>query len=243
MELPGRQNELIEQVVAANPNTVVVINAGAPVNLKWRNEVPAILEAFYPGMEGGNAIARILLGEVNPSGKLPVTFPQRLEDTPAFINSTYPGAREINYGEGIFVGYRYYDKRQLEPAFPFGHGLSYTQFKIGEINAAEVIEQGALVTMRVRIQNTGQVAGKEVVQLYVSDLESSLPRPVKELKGFQKIYLLPGEEREVSFTLQPRDLAYYDAHRKCWITEPGDYELCIGVSVEDIRVKKRFTLK
>ena len=243
MELPGRQNELIEQVVAANPNTVVVINAGAPVNLKWRNEVPAILEAFYPGMEGGNAIARILLGEVNPSGKLPVTFPQRLEDTPAFINSTYPGAREINYGEGIFVGYRYYDKRQLEPAFPFGHGLSYTQFKIGEINAAEVIEQGALGTMRVRIQNTGQVAGKEVVQLYVSDLESSLPRPVKELKGFQKIYLLPGEEREVSFTLQPRDLAYYDAHRKCWITEPGEYELCIGVSVEDIRVKKRFTLK
>ena len=214
MELPGRQNELIRQVVAANPNTVVVINAGAPVNLPWRNEIPAILDAFYPGMEGGNAVARILLGEVNPSGKLPVTFPQRLEDAPAYINGTYPGAREINYGEGIFVGYRYYDKRQLAPAFPFGHGLSYSQFQIGGLEAVYAIEQGSLVEVRVRIKNTGYLAGKEVVQLYVSDLESSLPRPVKELKGFQKVSLQPGEEKEVCFTLKPRDLAYYDPYRK-----------------------------
>jgi beta-glucosidase len=196
MELPGRQNELIQRVVEANPNTVVVINAGAPVSLPWQNDIPAILEAFYPGMEGGNAVARILLGEVNPSGKLPVTFPKRLEDTPAYINSTYPGAREINYGEGIFVGYRYYDKRRLEPAFPFGYGLSYTQFQIGAVEAADVIDQGAQVEVQVKICNSGPVAGKEVVQLYVRDLDSSLPRPVKELKGFQKVFLQPGEEKD-----------------------------------------------
>ena len=243
MELPGRQNELIRQVLAVNPNTIVVINAGAPVDMPWRNEVQAILEAFYPGMEGGNAVARILLGEVNPSGKLPVTFPQRLEDTPAYINSTYPGARDINYGEGIYVGYRYYDKRQIEPAFPFGHGMSYTQYLIGEIESEDVFEHGAQIDARVRTQNIGDVAGKEVLQLYVSDVESSLPRPVKELKGFKKVSLQPGEEKVVSFTLHPRDLAYYDPYRKCWIAEPGEYELSIGVSVQDIRARKRITMK
>jgi beta-glucosidase len=243
MELPGRQNELIQRVVEANPNTVVVINAGAPVSLPWQNDIPAILEAFYPGMEGGNAVARILLGDVNPSGKLPVTFPKRLEDTPAYINSTYPGARDIYYGEGIFVGYRYYDKRQLEPAFPFGHGLSYTQFQIGAVEAAEVVDQGAQVDVHVKISNTGPVAGREVVQLYVSDLESSLPRPVKELKGFQKVDLQPGEEKDIWFSLSPRDLSFYDPYRKSWIAEPGDFELLIGVSAQDIRGKKKITLK
>lgn len=243
MDLPGRQNELIQRVGQVNPNTIVVFNAGAPVTMPWQDEIPAILEAFYPGMEGGNAIARILLGEVNPSGKLPVTFPKRMEDTPAYINGTYPGARDINYGEGIFVGYRYYDKRRLAPAYPFGHGLSYTQFQIGAVEAADEFDQGAPVDVRVKIRNTGSVAGKEVVQLYVSDLESSLPRPIKELKGFQKIFLQPGEEKEICFSLNSRDLAYYDPCWKGWVAEPGDFELSIGVSAQDIRAKKRFTLK
>jgi beta-glucosidase len=242
MELPGKQNELIHRVVVANPNTVVVLYAGAPVNMPWRDQVLAILDAFYPGMEGGNAVARIILGEVNPSGKLPVTFPKRLEDTPAYINSTYPGARDINYGEGIFVGYRYYDKRKLEPAFPFGHGLSYSQFQIEALEVADEVSQGEAFEIRVKVTNTGQVAGKEVVQLYISDLEASLPRPVKELKGFQKVTLQPGEERVVSFPLVPRDLSFYDPNRKSWVAESGEFEVLVGTSSEDIRYKGRLTL-
>ena len=243
MELPGRQNELIRRVVEANPKTIVVLNAGAPVRLPWQNEIPAILEAFYPGMEGGNAVVRILLGEVNPSGKLPVTFPKRLEDTPAYINSTYLGARDINYGEGIFVGYRYYDKRKVEPAFPFGHGLTYTQFELGPVVATETVEQGAKFEIMVKLRNTGAVPGKEVIQLYVSDLEASLPRPDKELKGFKKVALQPGEEQEVSFFLTKRDLAFYDPYQKTWVAEPGEFELLVGFSAQDIREKCKVTLR
>ena len=141
MELTGRQNELVEAVLAANPSTVVVLNAGSPVRLPWAEQVPALLEAFYPGLEGGNAIARILLGEVNPSGKLTETFPKRLEDTPAYIN--YPGTKEVHYGEGIFVGYRYYDMRDIAPVFPFGHGLSYTTFEYSGLRLPAEVRPGS----------------------------------------------------------------------------------------------------
>jgi len=242
MDLPSPQDELIRQVTQANPNTIVVLNCGGPVCLPWLDQVPAVLNAFYPGMEGGNAVARVLLGEVNPSGKLPVTFPKRIEDNPAFINNTYSGARDINYGEGLFVGYRYYDKRQIKPAFPFGHGLSYTTFDYGKITMDEMVETGEPVQVKVGICNTGSKAGMEVIQLYVRDVESSLPRPPKELKGFKKVLLQPGEEKEVGFTLSMRDLSYYDPYQKRWIAEAGEFEILIGASSRDVRARAKFRL-
>jgi len=240
MELPGRQNELIQSVARANPNTVVVLNCGAPVTMPWINEVPAVLTAFYPGQEGGNAVAGVLLGEINPSGKLTVTFPQRLEDTPAYIN--YPGTREVFYGEGLFVGYRYYDKRRIEPLFPFGHGLSYTTFEYGRIEAPASFQPGETVQVSLPVKNTGRQPGKEVVQLYIHDRQSSLPRPPKELKAFSKISLLPGESTTVHFELDQRAFSFYDPYKKQWTAEPGEFEILAGSSSRDIRAKTLITL-
>jgi beta-glucosidase len=233
--LPGRQNELISAVAKGNPKTIVVLHSGSPVTMPWLDEVPAVLEAFYSGQEGGNAITSILFGEVNPSGKLAVTFPKRLEDTPAFIN--YPGKQEVFYGEGIFVGYRYYDKKELEPLFPFGFGLSYTTFEYDSIKAPEQAKIGEPVPVNVTITNTGKMAGKEVVQLYIHDLESVLVRPIKELKGFDKVFLKPGESKTIYFTLDKRAFSYYDPYQKQWVTEPGDFEILSGGSSRDIKVK------
>ena len=240
MELPGRQNELVEAVLAANPRTVVVVNAGAPVRLPWAEKVPALLEAFYAGLEGGSAVARILLGEINPSGKLAVTFPKRLEDTPAYIN--YPGTKQVQYGEGIFVGYRYYDMRDIAPAFPFGYGLSYTTFTYSGINLPAEVKAGQPVEVSLTVTNSGQTAGKEVVQLYVRDVQSSLARPPKELKGFAKLDLAPGESKVVSFSLDERALSFYDPYRKCWVAEPGEFEILVGSSSRDIRLSGKFNL-
>jgi beta-glucosidase len=240
MELPGRQNELVEAVLSANPRTVVVVNAGAPVRLPWAEKVPALLEAFYAGLEGGNAVARILVGEVNPSGKLSVTFPRRLEDTPAYIN--YPGTKEVHYGEGIFVGYRYYDMRDLAPAFPFGYGLSYTTFTYSGLKLPAEVKAGQPVEVSLTVTNSGQVTGKEVVQLYVRDVQSSLARPPKELKGFAKLDLKPGESQSVAFTLDERALSFYDPYRKRWVAEPGDFEILVGASSRDIRLSGKFNL-
>ncbi len=236
MALPGPQAELIRAVAAANPKTVVVINAGAPVEMPWIDDVAAVLLAYYPGLEGGNAITRILLGEVAPSGKLPVTFPKRLEDTPAFIN--YPGGMEVHYGEGIFVGYRYYDAKDIEPLFPFGHGLSYTTFDYRDLQAPSEVEIGKPVRVSLQVKNTGNCAAKEIVQLYVGDRQASLARPVKELKGFRKLMLQPGEAQTIEFSLDSRAFAFYDPHRKEWIVEPGEFEILVGSSSRDIRVKK-----
>ena len=240
LELPGYQNRLIRAVAKANPRTVVVLFAGSPVTLPWVNEVPAILEAFYPGQEGGHAIVNILTGTTNPSGKLPVTFPVRLEDTPAFIN--YPGGREVFYGEGIFVGYRYYDLKAIEPLFPFGAGLSYTTFEYGPIQHPARIKAGENLKVTVTIKNSGSQTGKEVVQVYISDLESTLPRPVKELKGFAKVELNPGETKTIDFLLNPRAFSYYDPHRRQWVAEPGEFEIQIGSSSRDIRVRGKVIL-
>jgi len=232
---------LIRAVAAANPNTVVVLNCGAPVEMPWIDAASAVLLAYYPGMEGGRALANILTGQVNPSGKLPVTFPKRLADNPTYIN--YPGAREVRYGEGIFVGYRYYDKKQIEPLFPFGFGLSYTTFDYGEIQAPDEVAGDASIEVSVAVENTGDRAGHEVVQLYVRDVEARVARPIKELKGFRKIYLAPGEAQTVTFTLDARALSFYAPYKKAWVAEPGDFELLIGSSSRDIRAVKRFTLR
>ena len=236
MELPGPQVELIRAVAKSNPRTIVVLNAGAPVSMSWVNEIQGLVTMYYPGVEGGNAIARVLLGEVNPSGKLTVTYPRRLADTPAFIN--YPGTKEVHYGEGIFVGYRYYDVRDIEPLFPFGHGLSYTTYEYSNLQVSSPIMTGEPVQVSLSIKNTGKITGKEVVQLYISDKQASLPRPPKELKRFAKVALQPGEAQTIRFTLDQRAFSYYNPNLKRWIAEPGEYEVLVGSSSRDIRVKK-----
>ncbi|MGA2490415.1 MAG: glycoside hydrolase family 3 C-terminal domain-containing protein [Anaerolineales bacterium] len=243
IDLMGKQNELIAAVATANPRTVVILNVGAPVTMPWVDQVAAIVLAYYPGMEGGNAVANVLLGKVNPSGKLPVTFPVRLEDSPAYLNGTYPGCREVNYGEGIFVGYRYFDKKDVTPLFPFGHGLSYTTFAYSDLKVEKKVKAGQTFEVSLMVKNTGKVAGKEVIQLYVSDLQSTLPRPPKELKGFAKLALEPDQAETVTFTLDERSLAYYEPYKQAWVAEPGKFELLLGSSSRDIRLKAKFKLE
>ena len=241
MELTGAQNELVRAVLEANPKTAVILNAGSPVALPWIGQVPAVLLAHYPGQEGGHAVADILLGAANPSGKLSVTWPKRLQDTPAYDN--FPGGRAVRYGEGIFVGYRYYDYKDIEPLFAFGHGLSYTQFTYSDLQSPVGAKIGEPVLVTLKVINTGSLAGKEVIQLYVRDVESSLARPIKELKGFAKVELAPGEMKIVAFTLNQRSFAFYDPNRQDWIVEPGIFELLIGSSSRDIRASARIELE
>ena len=236
MDLPGEQNELIARVAAANPNTVVVLNAGSPLHMPWVNDVKSVLQMWYLGQESGNAIADILFGEADPGGRLPTSFPKRIEDNPAHIN--FPGENGmVRYGEGLFVGYRYYDKKNLAPLFPFGHGLSYTSFSF---DVLELDQAGGEINAQVTLTNTGSRKGQEVVQLYVRDLQSSLIRPPKELKSFKKVQLDPGETRTVTLTLQEADLAFYDDLKKAWIVEPGEFEVLVGRSAGDIRLSGKF---
>jgi len=251
MELVGDQVALIEKVAAANANTVVVLNTGSPITMNWLDKVAAVVQAWYPGQECGHAIADVLFGDVNPSGRLPQTFPRRLEDNPAYIN--YPGENgRVHYGEGIFVGYRYYDKKKIEPLFPFGYGLSYTTFAYRNLrlSASEAcpepcrrIDADEGLQVSVDVQNTGGRAGQEVVQLYVRDLESSLMRPEKELKAFAKVSLQPGETKTVTLTLNRESLACYDDSAQQWVAEAGEFEVLVGRSSRDIRASARFTLQ
>ncbi|MHB8575222.1 MAG: beta-glucosidase [Dehalococcoidia bacterium] len=235
MDLPGRQDELISKVAAANPRTVVVINAGAPVSMPWADDVAAILQLWYPGQEGGDALADVLFGVTDPGGRLPTTYPVRVEDVPA--NLTYPGeAGMVAYGEGIFVGYRGFDRRRISPRFPFGHGLSYTTFEYGPVSLDRAtVGPAEDVTVSVSVRNTGDRRGREVVQLYVRDLKSHLLRPDKELKGFAKLALEPGEERGLRIVLPQRALAAWDPEQHAWIAEPGEFEILAGASASDIR--------
>lgn len=236
MDLPERQNRLIREVAQVCPQTVVVLNVGAPVTMPWIDDVEGVVLAYYPGQEGGEAVAGVLLGEVNPSGRLPVTFPVKYSDNPTFLN--YPGARQVYYGEGIYVGYRYYDRKEVAPLFPFGFGLSYTTFEYGGLKVPAVMKAQQQVPVEVTVKNTGRMKGRETVQLYVSDLESSLPRPVRELKGFEKIELRPGASRRVKFLLDARAFSFYDPALKRWILEPGRFEIQIGSSSRNIHLKK-----
>lgn len=242
MDLPAEQNDLIAQVAAANPNTVVVLNTGSPITMPWLDQVAAVLQAWYPGQECGNAIADVLFGAVNPSGRLTQTFPKRLEDNPAYIN--YPGENgKVYYGEGIFVGYRYYDKKKVEPLFPFGYGLSYTTFQYGNLRlGAQSYDSPDAIELSVDVTNTGTRAGHEVVQLYVRDVASRLARPDKELKAFSKVYLEPGQTKTVPFRLNHKALAYYDPAEPGWVAEAGMFEVLIGSSSRDIRAAGQFEL-
>lgn len=246
MDLPPEQNELIAKVAAANPNTVVVLNTGSPVAMPWLDSVAAVLQAWYPGQEAGNAIADVLFGAVDASGRLPQTFPKRLEDNPAFIN--YPGENgKVTYGEGIFVGYRYYDKKKIEPLFPFGHGLSYTTFEYSDLHIdPSTVESADGIDVRVdvgvNVTNTGARRGQDVVQLYVHDAASALMRPEKELKAFAKVRLEPGETQTVRFSLNAEALSYYDPAKRGWVAEAGTFEVLVGRSAADIRARGTFVL-
>ena len=235
MNLPFGQDELIEAVLAANPNTVIVLMGGGPIDMrKWKSKAKAIVQAWYPGMEGGNALSSILLGETNPSGKMPMTFPEKLEDSPAHSLASYPDRNLIiNHKEDIFVGYRYFDSFNVEPAFAFGHGLSYTTFGYSDL---VVDKKGDKVSISLKLTNTGEMAGAEVIQVYVKDVEASLKRPKKELKAFQKINLGAGASKNVAIQLNKDAFSFYDDTKKEWVVEPGQFEILVGSSSRDIRL-------
>ena len=238
MQLPECQNRLIRAVAEVQPNTVVVLHNGSPVEMPWITEVKAVLETYLGGEGVGKATVEVLFGRSNPSGKLPETFPLKLSDNPSYLN--FPGdGRKVEYREGIFVGYRYYDKKEMEVLFPFGHGLSYTEFAYSDLTVDKNrFTDEEICTVSVTITNTGDRFGKEAVQLYVQDVESTVPRPVKELKGFEKIALNPGESKTVTFELGKRAWAYYDVEGHDWYTEEGDFRILIGASSRDIRLSE-----
>ena len=249
--LPYDQDKVITELVKANKNLIVINISGNAVAMPWVKEVPAILQAWFLGSEAGTAIAAVLTGDVNPSGKLPFTFPAKLEDVPAHQLGEYPGNENVGnivnekYNEGIFVGYRWTDKqKKVKPLFPFGYGLSYTTFEYGKpVADKKTMSADDTITFTVSVKNTGTREGQEVVQLYISDKKSSLPRPVKELKGFDKVKLAPGEEKTVSFTITKDALSFFDDAKHEWVAEPGKFEAVIAASAADIKGVVPFELK
>ncbi len=239
MALPDPQPELIRRVAAANERTVIVVNAGAPVTLDWLDEVPAAVQLWYPGQEGGHALADVLFGDVNPAGRLPFTVPKRIEDNPSHGNYPGEGGRVV-YDEGIFVGYRHYQARRVEPALAFGHGLSYTRFEYGELHLDIRGDDEILVT--VPVTNVGSIDGAEVVQCYVHDVESSVERPPAELKGFARVPIPSGETVPVTIGLDRRSLAFWHPDRGGWTVESGEFEVRVGAASDDIRTTARFTV-
>ncbi|TLX76863.1 glycosyl hydrolase [Labilibacter sediminis] len=235
IDMPASHNQLIFEIAKVQSNTVAVLANGSAVAMPWVNDVEAILETWLGGQAGAGGVADVLFGTVNPSGKLAESFPVRLEDTPTSFN--FPGEQgNVLYGERIFVGYRYYDEKKIEPLFPFGHGLSYTQFEYTDmkVSAKEISDKNFLEVV-ISVKNSGSVKGKETVQLYVTDKECTLQRPVKELKKFAKVELAPGEEKEITFKLNSRDFSYYDAKRDMWIAESGQFLISAAASSRDIR--------
>ena len=244
LDLTDQQVALIEAVAAAQPRTVVVLNNGSAVAMaEWVDVVPALLEAWMMGQAGGGAVADVLFGRANPSGKLAETFPTRLADTPAFLN--YPGEQDVvRYGEGLFVGYRWYDARDLDVQFPFGHGLSYATFEYRDVRVSSpVVGPGGEVMVGVEVTNTSAVAGREVVQVYVGERAPRVMRPVKELKGFSKVLVEPGQTVTVTIPLGPRAFEHYDPARACWLADPGEYEILVGASSRDIRGQVTVTMR
>jgi beta-glucosidase len=236
-QLPPGQNELIQRIAAKNKNTIVVITSGGGVDMTpWIDQVPGVVEAWYPGQEGGRALAEILFGDVNPSGHLAATFERRWEDNPVF-NNYYPakGSQRVVYQEGVFVGYRGYEHNGTQPLFPFGYGLSYTTFKFNNLSADEQ-------AVSFDISNTGERAGDAVAELYIAPEHSSVPRPPKELKGFARVRLKPAETKPVKIPLNTRSFAYYDVNRKQWRAEKGEYQVLVGSSAEQIELKSTVTL-
>jgi len=244
-QLPGGQDELIRQISSVNKNVIVVVTAGGNIDMtRWIDNVPALLHAWYPGQEGGTALAEILFGDASPSGKLPVSFERRWEDNPTF-HTYYPekGGGRVQYSEGVFLGYRHYDRSETKPLFAFGYGLSYTTFAYGKLSVTP--QTGNLnepVSVSFDVTNTGRRAGAEVAELYVGDSHASVPRPVKELKAFTKLSLKPGEIRRVTLTLNRRAFSFYDVTKKDWNAEPGDFSILVGGSSDNIQLRGKFTL-
>ncbi|HHB1441191.1 TPA: glycoside hydrolase family 3 C-terminal domain-containing protein [Bacillus mobilis] len=234
LQMPKNHVQLIEAIAKVQNNIVIVLSNGAPIEMPWIGKVKGILEGYLGGQALGGAIADILFGDANPSGKLAETFPKVLSDNPSYLN--FPGEGDkVEYKEGVFVGYRYYDKKKIEPLFSFGFGLSYTDFEYSNLSIdKKEIKDTDTVSVRVNVKNTGSIAGKEIVQLYIKDVESSMIRPEKELKGFEKVELQPGEEKTVSFILNKRSFAYYNVEWKDWHVETGEFEILVGKSSKEI---------
>ena len=234
LDLPSNQDELIEEVCKLNKNTVVVLNTGSPCLMPWVEEAGSILQCWFPGQEFGNSLSDIIFGKINPSGKLPTTFPKSIEDTPAY--ATYPGKDlQMDYEEGLYIGYRWYDKEEIDPLFPFGHGLSYTSFDYSNLRAIPPKGNASVAAFEFEISNTGDVAGKEVIQGYVNVPDSKIDRPRKELKKFTKISLEPGETQKIKFELSERQLSFWNVDLHAWQVEPAEYIFEIGASANDIR--------
>lgn len=244
LDLPYAQDELIKRVLEVNKNAVVVMLGGAPVKMtEWIDDAATVVQTWYNGMDGGNALAEVLFGDVNPSGKLPVTFPRELEDSPAHKIGEFPGGETVKYTEGIYVGYRYFSSYDVKPLFCFGHGLSYTDFKYEDLDisikeAADDVD----IAVKFKVINVGDKDGAEVPQIYVRDLEASVERPKLELKGFDKVYLKAYETKEVEIKLNKKSLAFYSVEDKKWTVEAGGFEILLGSSSEDIRLKEEFKL-
>jgi beta-glucosidase len=248
LALPGRQDELVAAVCAAQPRTALVVNAGAPVEMPWADGALAILWAWYGGQEAGNAVADVLLGAADPSGRLPTTFPRRLEDVACHALGdarVYPGrGGKVVYAEGVFSGYRHFDAHGLAPRFPFGHGLSYARFEYGPLALARAsVGPGEAVEASIEVRNAGERPGTEVVQLYVADLAASLPRPPQQLAAFAKVTLAPGASETVVLRIEPRAFAFFDAKRNAWVSEPGVFELRAGRSSRAIRSTARLVVE
>jgi beta-glucosidase len=241
--LPLGQDELIRAMAQANKNTVVVVTSGGGVDTNgWLADVPALVQAWFPGEEGGTALAEILLGDVNPSGRLPATFERRFEDNP--VHASYypePGTRRIEYKEGVFVGYRGYEKNGTKPLFAFGHGLSYTTFRYGDLTLTPERTSDGTVEVSFDVTNTGTRAGAEVVQVYVAEKAPRVPRPPKELKGFAKVGLKPGETQRVTVKLDPRAFSYYDVRGAQWQADAGEFEVLVGHASDAI--ERRATVR
>lgn len=251
LDLPYGQENVIRALAEVAENLVVVNISGSPVSMPWADVADAIVQGWYGGTETGNALADVLTGKINPSGKMPFTVPYKYEDGPIKTERQYPGIKEdgdeywqTHYDEGIYVGYRWYESKNIPVQWAFGHGLSYTTFEYGQAKAAKSsMAQNGTMTITVDVKNTGAVEGAEVVQLYIADSASSIDRPVKELKGFEKITLKPGEKKTVEFTIDADDLSYYDVQTQSWKAEPGEFQAHIGTSSADIRTTATFELK
>lgn len=243
--LPYGQDALISALSAANPQVVAVMVCGNAYAMPWHKEVPAIVQAWYGGTEAGHAIASVLFGETNPSGKLPFSFPVKIEDSPAHAFDAYPGNGDtVEYKEGIWVGYRWFEKKKIEPLFAFGHGLSYTSFDYGPITLdKKEMKSTDSLAITLPVTNSGERAGAETVQLYIRDEKSSLPRPLKELKGFKKVKLAPGETTKVHFTIGKEALSFYHPERHEWVTEPGKFRVLAGAASDDIRASAVFVVE
>jgi beta-glucosidase len=241
--LPNQQDEIITKLIEANSNTIVFMTAGSAIEMPWKDKASTIVWNSYSGMEGGHAVADMLFGDVNPSGKMPFTLPKHLADTAPIALNDY-NATESLYSEGVFIGHRWFEQQNIKPLFSFGHGLSYTNFTVSDIRlSAPSISQSETLNVSVTVSNIGKVAGAEVVQLYLHDKKASVVRPTKELKGFAKVMLQPGESKHVSMQLSHRDLAFWDEKSNNWLAEAGEFEVLLGTSLDDVHLRSTFTLK